>query len=217
MGAGGRPNARPVDMGLPSGTLWSPFNVDARMPGGFADRAESYDASYFSWGNIDPHERTGDSSFAPWSWGNEVDVEPYVSSIGKELDDDIDDAHDAASAICGSQWRIPTEDQFRELLNSCDYINSAGDVITGNRKLTTMGGVVGVRLKSRFNGAVIFLPACGFGTAQDLQGFEARCSYWTRKFSSSAQALCYNVYTTTAGMLQFGRYGGMVIRPVMMP
>jgi hypothetical protein len=58
-----------VDMGLPSGTLWASRNIDVTQPDGFAASPFQCDCSFFSWGNIDGHNPTSNSSFSPYNWG----------------------------------------------------------------------------------------------------------------------------------------------------
>ena len=58
--------------------------------------------------------------------------------------------YDIAKTKLGDGWRMPTEEEMRELIENC---NMSTDVVNG---------VIGVRMTS-VNGNSIFLPACGSG------------------------------------------------------
>ena len=56
---------------------------------------------------------------------------------------------DAAAVNWGNGWRMPTNDDFAELMSNCTW------------RWTTLNGVEGYVVSS-FNGNSIFLPACGY-------------------------------------------------------
>ena len=65
----------------------------------------------------------------------------------------LSDAHDAAKAQWGGDWRMPTHMELDGLLSKCDSV------------WTTQGGVNGLLVTGRgaFAGNSIFLPAAGYG------------------------------------------------------
>lgn len=202
-------------MGLPSGVLWAPFNVDASEPLGFSLSQLTYSASFVSWGNKDTHNPTGDTSFAPWSWGASNSSEPYASSPGASLIT-IDIENDVARAVCGGKWRMPTSDEFNELLSNCDFVDAQGETIEGDDKRITIEGISVVRLKSRINGNFLIFPICGSGTNAVLSGKGTTGSYWSsRRVGSSGMAQSFRFHISdTTQVNGAGRYLGATVRPV---
>lgn len=213
-------------MGLPSGVMWSPVNIEIEQPGGFAKSPFQYDCSFFSWGNIDGHNPTGPASFSPWNWGGVNAQEPwydgqvYGDTPGNTLKGNIPVGvdYDAARANLGAPWRMPTSDDFVELLENCVYIDANGNEIETGRvdKRITLNGIVGIRLRSEINGNVIFFPAIGYGsgTTRDGRGIDGyyRSSSWNS--DRNARVLFFSsdgVYPQAAT----SRYNGFAVRPVM--
>lgn len=127
-----------VDLGLPSGKLWSDRNVGAVSP--------TDNGQYCSYGNILGHYKDL-SSYVNLS-------EVYANTAGGELTSSFtsgDAAHDIVKAVCGGSWRMPTIQEWQELLN-------AENTTT---EWTTVDGVNGLRITSKANGNSIFLPASG--------------------------------------------------------
>lgn len=93
-----------VDLALPSGTLWATKNIGA---------ASLEDAGdYFRFGEIEP---VSGETWPEYKWGDLDHGSPtkYNSEDGLttlELQDD------AANAIMGGQWHIPSKSQFQELV-----------------------------------------------------------------------------------------------------
>lgn len=131
-----------VDLGLPSGKLWSDRNAGA---------VNSTDnGQYCSYGNIFGHYKDLSSN---------VNLsEVYANTAGGELTSSFtsgDAAHDIVKTVCGGSWRMPTIQEWQELLN-------AENTTT---EWTTVDGVNGLRITSKANGNSIFLPASGRITA----------------------------------------------------
>lgn len=205
-------------MGLPSGVLWAPCNIDVDRPNGFAKSPFQYDCSYFSWGNVDAHNPTGPASFEPWSFGNANNQEPYVSSPGATITypESADLDHDAARVCCGAPWRLPTPDDFVELIDNIDFIDANGDIIEGNNKLTTYKNIVGIRLRSRLNGATLFFAACGRGYLTQRNNSGLVGNYWTSSLGSQEDGRNLTFYSE--GVIAASgnkRFYGFPCRPVM--
>lgn len=88
----------PIDLDLPSGTLWADRNVGAQMSTDFGD--------LFAWGETEPK-----NDYSRYNY-----VEQLMPSI------QISKAkHDAALSQLGPDWSMPTEKQFQELLSECTW------------------------------------------------------------------------------------------------
>ncbi len=135
-----------VDLGLPSGTLWATRNVGAENPWDYGD--------YFAWGETEPKE--------------EYSSDTYTYNDNPSV---LDAQHDAATANWGSDWCMPTQQQFQELKDNCTW------------KWTTRNGKNGCEVKGK-NGNSIFFPATGYrlGTYLFSEGSEG--NYWSSSFCS---------------------------------
>lgn len=213
-------------MGLPSGVMWSPVNIDIEQPGGFAKSPFQYECTFFSWGNVDGHNPTGPASFSPWNWGSVNAQEPwydgqvYGDTPGNTLNGDIPVGvdYDAARANLGAPWRMPTSGDFVELFENCIYIDANGIEIETSRvdKRCTMNGIVGIRLRSKINGNVIFFPASGLGGGTTWSARGAYGCYWSSSWNSDrvARRLDFSAGGVSPQSSN-GRFAGFPVRPVM--
>ena len=169
-----------VDLGLPSGTLWATCNVGADSPEQYGD--------YFSWGEVAPkgnydwpyykwahweYDTISDHSYQvveetwykyfSWNWTENGIIE----GDGKM---ELDPEDDAAYVNWGSKWRMPTLEQFQELLENCDW------------QWTNRKGVNG-QLVTGPNGKSIFFPAAG-GRVDHLYNDGEHAYYWSRTLCS---------------------------------
>lgn len=117
-----------VDLGLPSGLKWAKCNIGAESP-------ELY-GNYYAWGETTPPAN------------GYYNVE-NCSTMGVDLDDiSGNPLYDAATANMGGTWRMPNNEEFRELIDVCRW-----DWTLYNDKI-----VYKVRGPS---GNHILLPLCG--------------------------------------------------------
>lgn len=213
-------------MGLPSGVLWAPCNIDVSRPNGFAESPFQYECSFFSWGNVDGHNPTGPASFSPWNWGGVNAQAPwyegqvYGSTPGSALETDIpvSPEFDAARANLGAPWRMPSADELTELFDNCVFIKSDGSVIDPSvtDKRVTVDGVVGLYLQSTINGARLFLSCSGLGVDTSRNNRGSVGYYWSSLVVSSRSARGLYFYSSGANVQYNGnRFAGFAIRPVM--
>lgn len=163
-----------VDLGLPSGLKWAKCNLGASKP------SESGD--YYAWGETVPKKKY---TWATYKWMQDGKSEwKYITkytiadgkteaiwydSSGNFIGDNktvLDAADDAATQQLGSPWRMPTEDEFKELRENCTVIR------------TTQGGVKGYQVDAP-NGNAIFLPDAGYYSAFGLDAVGELCIYWS--------------------------------------
>lgn len=213
-------------MGLPSGVMWSPVNIDVERAGGFAKSPFQYDCSFFSWGNVDGHNPASPSSFSPWDWGGVNSQSPYYqdqiygSTPGVELMANIEpfSANDPATVNCGRPWRLPSWDDFIELLANTIFINADGSEVDQERadKRVVVNEVVGIYLQSKINGARLFLACAGYGSGSILTGYASNALYLTSTFYTARD--CRSLYVTASSVnagYNARRYQGIAVRPVM--
>lgn len=213
-------------MGLPSGVMWAPCNIDVEQPGGFAESPFQYDCSFFSWGNVDGHNPTGPASFSPWNWGGVNAQEPwfdgqvYGDTPGNTLTGNIPvgEEFDAARANLGAPWRMPTSDDFIELFNNSIYIDANGNEIDPETtdKRVTVNGVVGLYLQSRINGARLFFSCSGYAEMtvrynRSQVGVYASSTWYTER---NARVLSFRNSGVNPQNYD-GRNLGLTVRPVI--
>ena len=138
-----------VDLGLPSGLKWAKCNIGAETETGYGD--------YFMWGSTEPNTASQCNwANAPFNNGLDSYNEEYFNAHKSEwLDDDnnLKPKYDAAVQIMGGDWRMPTKDDFQELLEN-----------TENEWVTNFNGtgVNGRKFTSRTDTSkYIFIPAAG--------------------------------------------------------
>ena len=207
-------------MGLPSGIMWAPCNVDARNANGFADSPFQQSASYVSWGNTVCHELVRDRTF-DYDWGTSNDG-PYSGTPGSTIEypGSLPPENDVAHVICGGSWRLPTSAEFTELIDNTAFIDENGFVIPDDQqdKRITMNGVVGVRIRSLINGATIFISCSGRGEGSGVIGYSEIGLLWASDLVSAENARAFAVtYNTIQPAYSSPRYRGYSIRPVWDP
>lgn len=123
-----------VDLGLPSGTLWASMNIgagDSIHPG-----------SPFIWGEVESRINPEEGEFQWFEVSHEELIEKGV--VDENLN--LTSKYDAASHVWGGNWRIPTEEEFNELMLHCIVL----------KVFDTENGVEGLELRGP-NGNKIFL------------------------------------------------------------
>lgn len=217
-----------VDMGLPSGLLWATRNIDVTQKNGFAASPFQYDNSFFSWGNIDGHNPTSPTSFAPWDWGGVNAQEPwyegqvYGDTPGNTLEGNIpvDEKFDAARANIGTPWRMPTSTELVELFSNIIYINADGTQIEPSvrDKRVRINGVIGIYLQSKINGARLFFSCSGYGRESTRNYRGTNGYYWSSSINNSQLARYLFFYGGGTNALDNNyRNLGLAIRPVREP
>ena len=210
-------------MGLPSGLKWAPMNIDALQNRGFAYSPFQYDCSFVSWGNLEPHNPKNESQFE-YNWGGAnakepwYENQPYGSTPGSELGTDIDIAHDFAHKICGGKWRMPKNEDISELIENCDFVQADGTTIidpSTTDKRVNVNGVLGIYLKSKINGNLLFFACSGRGEGTVLYNRGLAGSYWSASFNSAKSSYCLLFSNNGVFASQkYDRNEGFPVRPV---
>ena len=198
-----------VDLGLPSGVLWSTCNLMAQSP------QES--GHFFAWGETDTKEEFTLDNYK-WYDSDNLDITKYIATdmtmiINLLIEDD------AANSYMGGEWRIPTYIETQELCDNCEKVWSK------------LNGVDGLHFISRvkgYEGNSIFIPYAGLSvdyystidTNRSKVGL-----YWTSTLSNtdsfSAFAFYmsmindYSYYSVYYPNSEVKRADGACIRPVV--
>ena len=192
-----------VDLGLPSGTLWATCNVGADTPEGYGD--------YFAWGET---TTKGIYNWSTYTYcnGTARTLKKYCVNADYGYNGFTDDLvmlqpnDDAAAVNWGSGWYMPTEDQWRELLQNTLSV------------WTNQNGVNG-RLFTADNGNSIFVPASGYRMDDQLSRVDTYGAYWTKSLFSDESCSAWGFKFADGGdwncfFSESGRYFGFPIRPV---
>ena len=111
IGGGSKPKPIPkncVDLGLPSGLLWAKSNMGTTVPTEIGD--------YYAWGETSTKKKYSGDNYKHYT--SDLDLKKYYEKDWKtvlELEDD------AANANLGVGYRIPTEEDWQELLDNCKW------------------------------------------------------------------------------------------------
>ncbi len=189
-----------VDLGLPSGTLWATCNVGANTP-------EEY-GNYFAWGETQPKEIYNWSTYQ-YCNGSYNTLTKYCNQSDYGNNDFTDGLtillpeDDAATANWGADWRMPTGEEWQELIDNttCTW--------------TTRNGVNG-RLYTASNGNSLFLPAAGYRLDGSLYRVGTYGNYWSSSLYTEDPNFARNLYSHTSNyyMYNYYRFNGFPIRPV---
>ena len=137
-----------IDLGLRSGTKWACCNVGAKAPeqdGGHYMWGESVEKNFYDW-------RTYTYAI---EWDKHVDIGSDIAGT----------KYDAATVLWGDPWKMPTEEQFSELLSDVrGYIYAPYNGVNGIYIIVP-------------NGSSIFLPTAGTRFGYDKGGDWGY--YWT--------------------------------------
>lgn len=175
-----------IDLGLPSGTRWATCNVDATRPS---------------------------QAGGLYAWGEKATKTSYMPDNSKTHNKDIEDfsgnaTYDVATAKWGKGWRMPTKEEFDELVRYCPF-----------PRYEQLDGRWGQRFTNRLNGRSIFLPATGFKEYGSKHQEASGCGlYWTSTPQGEAHLNGAHQYHFGAALGEMGhgeRSSGYGIRPVI--
>ncbi len=140
----------PVDMG--TSVKWASTNLMARSPFNYG--------GIYVWGDI-----TYRSSFywKSYKWGMPDALTKYSQADGKTV---LDLEDDAAYAALGGKWRMPSEEEFQELLQNCDL------------QYFHFSGANGWLFTSKITGNAIFFPLDSENIYQSIWARTFHC--WSR-------------------------------------
>lgn len=184
-----------IDLGLPSGRLWSTENLGAGVPGD--------PGYYFAWGEL-----AGKSEYTKntYKFGT-TSMSKYNNTDGLT---ELTGEDETATVLRGEYWQIPTINDFKELQDNCTWV---WDSKTSSLDWITYGYTI-----TGTNGKSIFLPAVGHFRNSTTDGVGYNVEYWTRNLYPDNVTRAYKFYlekSSTGSEIADDRYVGMPIRPVI--
>ncbi|MBQ3752201.1 MAG: hypothetical protein II864_01480 [Prevotella sp.] len=138
-----------VDLGL--SVKWANMNIGADQPSDFGN--------YYAWGETEPKDEYSSST--------------YLYRTNQNLGENMNIAgtdQDVAHVKMGNAWRMPNYSEMKELIDSCTWVRTSVDNVSGYRVTSNRKG---------YTNKSIFLPSAGLvrGTSYDCQNIGA--SYFT--------------------------------------
>ena len=197
-----------VDLGLPSGTFWSTKNIGATN----GDTTESWYGNYYAWGEIEPK--------AEYNWSNYKYANGDYGKLTKYCNDSqfgnngyTDELtqlvpEDDVATVTKSTWRIPTKEDFEELL--------AGTTSSWETDYKGISGLNGRVFTSKVNGNTLFIPAAGYRSGFDIYSVGSSCYLWSSSLYLDYPGSAYNLYFNSdrIRMDYYDRYNSLSVRPI---
>lgn len=204
-------NARQKVQLWKDGPYWATTNIGAEKP-------EDY-GYYFWWGDTVGYKRENDKWVA--SDGSNLDFvfngdtcpicDKGNSTLQSEgwitADGVLAPEHDAAQKHWGGDWRMPTKQEFDNLISKCDWTWGS------------MNGVNGyvIRGKGDYSSASIFLPCAGYGGGTSLYYAGSIGSFWSSVPNTDDYYAWYLYFSSSSHYTYYYfsyRYYGLSVRPL---
>ena len=184
-----------VDLGL--SVMWATTNVGAKSPEDYGD--------YFAWGETETKD-VYDWSTYKYCKGSMNTLTKYNtkgtygSSDNKKV---LEPEDDAACQNWGGAWRMPTYDEWSELVTKCTWT------------WTTLNGINGYSVKGP-SGKSIFLPAAGLRDGSALNHVGVYGMFWSSSLDTSAPSNGRNLnfYSPKVYLGSNYRFYGRTVRAV---
>lgn len=176
-----------VDLGL--SVYWCSCNVGAESPEEYGD--------YFAWGETKPKNSYTQANYSYYN----ANTTQYID-IGSDISGT---QYDAATANLGSDWRMPTKEEIKELVDKCTW------------EWTQINGINGYKVTGT-NGNSIFIPAAGRMINSTLLNESESFFIYSASVSTikSAMLLAGSSNLSKPYLTDFGfnKEYGLTIRPV---
>lgn len=199
-----------VDLGLktPDGKkiYWAGCNLGASTPEEIGD--------YYAWGEIETKSGENDFSTSSYKWCKTEGYREVFTKYSSKVDNKsvLDSEDDVAHVKLGGNWRLPTWEEYEQLLSTqyCTW------------EWTAINGVNGYKVTSKMPGCEgnwIFFPAAGYRQSDSLNKSGSNGYYWTSSvsldtFSDMAFVLTFDESAPSSYHGTWSRVCGLPVRPV---
>lgn len=207
--------ARAVDLGLPSGTLWASHNIGATAPekhGGYYAFGETEEKLTYSWSTYMCTSAAACATSDDPLYADRLLT--YTDKIGSSyfgLNCNIAGSkYDVATQTWGDSWMIPTSEQFTELQNNCSVAK------------VTINEVECIELTGPNGNSLIFPIAGGYKNNTQLNS-DSKLYLWSADVNivlPKSAAVAVSVGSYGVGVNPYGvgdRNCGLQIRAVKKP
>ena len=177
-----------VDLGL--SVLWATCNIGAQAPEQYGD--------YYAWAEIEPKEIFSWGNYRYCSFQQENGMDKYtIDGLSHQyLKADnlnrLEPTDDAATVMLGDSWRIPTSDEFAELVTNCTYDEATENGVAGMRFTSNVPG---------FENRSIFIPYSGQMNGNEPLQVGKQLSLWASTAGRGSRGSCFSTIGTVNGMM----------------
>lgn len=163
-----------VDLGLPSGLKWAAYNIGAETP--------EASGGYYEWGETEETDfkLTTNKHISADKTILKYNVNPDQGDVDNKLVLDPED--DVAHVLWGGRWRMPTDEEAKELHECCRW------------EETTLNGVSVTKITGP-SGKSIYLPHTGYYAGSNLFSGGTEGCYWTATLCTGGYAKDYCSYS----------------------
>lgn len=190
-----------VDLGL--SVKWATCNIGSMKPEEVGD--------FLAWGELEPKEYY-DSSNYKFRAPKQSAIVKYNNNPRSKYRDDkfiLEFEDDVATVKWGAAWRIPTFEEWEELIENCKW------------KWTSYKGAMGYKItskKSGYKNVFIFLPAAGFRNSYFHENEGRYGYYWSSSVDTGYQNNARSLFFIKDIVLReddISRCTGLSVRPVL--
>lgn len=189
----------PVDLGL--SVKWASCNIGASAP-------EEH-GCYYCWGEV---KTKASYTLYNYKWykksdynGSGTEITKYCTSTWSSNPDNkhvLDSEDDAAYVVTKGSWRMPSNEEIKELFNNCTW------------EYSTRSGVIGYNVTSKINGNSIFLPGSGVFNGTSCSPGQSASYFSTYTLGDGTANTIYFNGTSRLELGRTYRYQGHTVRPV---
>lgn len=187
-----------VDLGLPSGTLWAKSDLG---------KISEYSSETFAWGEIESKEGYHEEKNYKWYNTDEETYTKYCLSEDYGIVDNrtkLEPSDDVASVRLGGEWRIPTKEDWQELIDNCSFTFYPSNIVGGDYYI----------LESIKNGETIKISGGSYWYSNTVHIYSSVGG----KYSYSPRAGYADFFTGSSGSITLKtdyRYRLKRVRPVL--
>lgn len=191
-----------VDLGL--SVVWATCNVGASRP--------SDSGLFFAWGELTAKSEYTWATYTFLTKGTNKDnakFSKYIFDGNSDASDNLkqlEATDDVAGVLWSGGWRMPTKEEFEELISNCTWKWI---------KVEGVGGYAVYSRKTGFENKSIFLPAAGYFQKKSVQNKGSRGCYWSASMGTHSYSACYLGFNSSlTRTYNEDRYIGRSVRPV---
>ena len=224
-----------IDLNLPSGTLWCKYNLGVEPSK--LDKVEDWNGNYYAWGELEANkiDKKGEIYF---NWDNykfgkanfntgaltkycsdpDYGLNGFTDNLTQLLPED--DVAYQNKNLYNFKCHIPTEEQFKELINYTQnyWVNNynPNKLVHNSEDDEGIQGLNGIIFEGK-NKKQLFIPAAYYREGSHFWNINSEGCYWSSSLYSNRP--CYAQYLyfcpTHVNMITSLRYRGLSIRAVM--
>ena len=240
-GQAAAPQIEFVDLGL--SVKWAKYLYGVN-PNQLTNASDWY-GKYLMWGELEEKAGwDGQGTLVPYDWANytrhtngtysssnkkvfikyvPINKSEYWNGTG--VPDNLttlESVDDVASVNYGGNWRMPTQAECEELLDTTKVTNVWINNYDPNKLVHNPeddGGISGLNgrlFTSISNGNTLFIPAAGYRFGSDIRNVGSNCCLWSSSLGLGYPSRAYNLYFKSGNIIVSNneRYSGYSVCPV---